>query len=98
MPRIRQEQFELRLPVIDLKCDAAAADLADNIPPTLYCNRLSTPDLTLRCIDGVLGSLTVDMSLRRFETESSQTCVTRSAPPYYKLTSGITRHTFFRNP
>ncbi|HEU5371099.1 MAG TPA: hypothetical protein VFU51_01790 [Gaiellaceae bacterium] len=98
MPGLRQTAFELRLPAIDLRCDALGADLADNIPPGLSCDRLSVPEVPIRCRDGVLGSMTVFMSLRHVETESSQTCVTRARAPYYKVTRGIESHVFVRNP
>jgi hypothetical protein len=96
MPALGGEAFELRLPVIDIGCNAYAADSTSNLPAMLSCDRLSLS--SIRCVDGVFGSWAVVMSARRFEVDSPQQCVMRSKPPGYKLTSGYTPHVFLRNP
>ena len=96
MPTARQEPFELRLPAIDVKCDAYAADASHNISASLHCDRLSLS--SIKCVDGVFGSFAVVLSPRRYEIDSPQFCITQAKPPGYKLTSRNTPHDFLRNP
>ena len=96
MPVPGGEGFELRLPVIDAVCNAYSANASSNLPASLICDRLSLS--SIKCVDGVFGSLGVVVSARRFEVDSAQRCVTRAKPPGYELTSGYTSHVFRRNP
>lgn len=96
MPKLGGEAFELRLPVIDVGCEAYAADASSNVPASLDCDRLSLS--TVKCVDGVFGSWAVVLSARRYEVDGPQSCVTRSQPPGYKLTSGYQSHVYYRNP
>src|SRR4051812_45692178 len=43
MPTYSQAGFELRLPVIDARCTAYAADAGSNLPAMFACERLSLP-------------------------------------------------------
>jgi hypothetical protein len=52
----------------------------------------------VECNDGLFGSTTVVMTIRRFEVDKPQTCVTTTKDPYFKLTSDVTRHVYYRNP
>jgi hypothetical protein len=96
MPTARQEPFEMRLPAIDVKCDAYAADTSHNISASLHCDRLSLS--SIKCVDGVFGSFAVVLSPRRYEINSPQSCITQAKPPGYKLTSRYTPHVVLRNP
>jgi hypothetical protein len=96
MPALGGNGFELRLLPIDLKCNAYAAYAQFNIPPMLARDRLSIPPS--KCVDGVFGSWTTEISARRIEVDSPQTCVLQDKPPGYKVTSRYTPHVYYRNP
>jgi hypothetical protein len=96
LPAPGQQSFELRLPSIDVLCTPFGGDASSNVPPFLACERLSLS--SLKCVDGVFGSWTAEISARRIEVDSPQPCKTQAKPPGYKLTGGYTPHVYYRNP
>lgn len=98
---ISARPFLIRLPSIDILCETIAANNASNFPDSFTCDRLST-DTALglpRCIDGTLGSWSTTVSARRFEIDSPEGCkMYGKLPGQFKITSGSTSHSYFRNP
>jgi hypothetical protein len=101
MPAQGEPPFLLRLPTIDILCQALHANGSTNFPDTFSCDRLSddTGDGLPKCIDSTLGSWSVSISARHFEIDSPQSCKQfGKLAGEYKLTSGYTSRTFQRNP
>ena len=82
---------ELRLPAIDVKCDAYAADVS-------HISRLAPLRSALLVEHQVCGRSVRELrgsSLpRRYEIDDPQFCITQAKPPGYKLTSRNTPHDF----
>ena len=90
-----QVYYTINIPELDLSCLMAPDDPSHGISKGLGCDRLSGG---LKCIDGVFGSWGTRITARRIEVDSTQPCVTTTAPPYYKLTGSYRSHVYYRNP
>lgn len=81
--------YEIRVPSLDVTCSVTPESPNPNpqysTPKAISCDRLSVDPL--KCNDGVFGSLSVFITIRRIEVDTPQRCVLTTANPGYKLTS-----------
>src|SRR4051794_26581848 len=81
-------QYTLNFPGIDLACIYGADEPSLSLAASLTCDRLSLNGV--RCNDGLLGSMSAVITVRRMEIDEPQTCVAKTAPPGFKILRGYT--------
>jgi hypothetical protein len=92
--------YEFRVPALDLDCTVNGESRTAGIDAAFACERLSLldPSVVVKCTDGVLGSLSTYISVRRMEIDKPANCVPTTTPPYWKATTNSIHHVYYRNP
>lgn len=99
LPRFTTDNYRsysVKIPGLDLSCLYSPEDDIVGSAEGFSCDRLSM-DAT-KCYDGVLGSLSTFITIRRMEVDTPPRCVTTSAKPGYKITRGYVPDVYYRNP